>query len=211
MAPQPPRTGIDLVAIRPYRWVGLIVILIVLLAVLAVILANRPESLSQRRAQFRSMVTTLRSDVAACNTRTQGAVSAWEMSIQDSAVVADAEKKAQAAAAACDPSSSSVLFNLTVYSVPSSLPNLRLNYAVSCLGVWAQEDVRPALQAVEDLLREPGDQAAALSYRQESGFAAANLASANLVLQRAARKLGVTGVLPLRLTSLSTSALDPTP
>lgn len=153
------------------------------------------------------MVATLRSDLASCNARAQAAVSAWEVSVDDNAAIVGAEKKALSASAACNPSTNNALFNLSVYAVPSSLPNLRLDYAVSCLGVWAQEDVRPAMKAVQDLLRQPGDQEAALSYRRESGFAADNLNSANLVLQRAARKLGVAGLVSMNLTQLSTSAL----
>jgi len=207
MARQRPLPRTDLVARRPYRRLGLIVILAMLAAAVAVVLGSRPESLSQRRVQFRSMVATLRSDLASCNARTEAAVSAWTVSVHDNAAVAGAEKKALSASAACNPSTNNALFNLTIYAVPSSLPNLRLDYAVSCLGVWAEEDVRPAMKAVQDLLHRPGDQEAALSYRRESGFAANNLNSANLVLQRAARQLGVAGVVSLHLAQLSTSAL----
>ena len=190
--------------LRAYRWLGLAGVVVVLCAD-ASILLSQPTSASQRRTQFHSMVATLRADLTACDNRAAAAVWAWQKRVQGSGSLSHAEAPAKAAAVACNPSTGNGVFNLTLYAVPTALPKLRLNYAVSCLGVWAQEDVQPAMLAIQDLLRQPADQTEATAYRRAAGFAASNLASANLVLQRAARKLGITDFAPLQLTSLTTT------
>jgi hypothetical protein len=181
---------------------------VVVLSAAAAILISQPTSASQRRAQFHAMAATLRSDLAACDNRAAAAVSAWQKRVKSSGGGRQlAQATAKAAAVACNPSTGNGIFNLTLYAVPTTLSKLRLNYAVSCLGVWAQEDVQPAMLAIQDLLRQPADQAEATAYRRASGFAASNLASANLVLQHAARKLGITDFTPLQLTSLTMTGL----
>jgi hypothetical protein len=194
---------------RRRYWVAAATALVVLVVASTVVLLNQPASSTQRRADFEDMTATLRSDLRTCNRGAELALTAWKQRAQGLRTLAAAERRVQAAASACDPSRDDSLFNLTVYAVPSALSHLRLNYAVSCLGVWAQEDVQPALLAAHELLRQPQDQAAAVAYRRESGFAASNLATANLVLRRAATKLGVGNFRGIRLTALPGTSLPP--
>jgi hypothetical protein len=157
------------------------------------------------------MVRTLRSDLAGCNSRASAAISAWQGVVRGSESTARAEKAAQTAARACTPDTDSAVWELTLYAVPSSLRSLHLNYAVSCLGVWAQEDVQPAMEVEENLLHHPGDQSRITTFQRLAGWAAGNRASANSTLRRAARKLGIASFIPISLTSLAGAGLPLSP
>lgn len=204
----PGRTG------RPrvrYRLVAAAVILVALGTVTAVaVFSSRPTAI-QKRTDFTTMVRTLRSDLAGCNSRASAAISAWQGVVRGSESTARAEKAAQTAARACTPDTDSAVWELTLYSVPSSLRSLHLNYAVSCLGVWAQEDVQPAMAVEEDLLHHPGDQSRITTFQRLAGWAAGNRASANSTLRRAARKLGIASFIPISLTSLAGAGLPLSP
>jgi len=200
----PGRTG------RPrvrYRLVAAAVILVALGTVTAVaVFSNRPTAI-QKRTDFTTMVRTLRSDLAGCNSRASAAISAWQGVVRGSESTARAEKAAQTAARACTPDTDSAVWELTLYAVPSSLRSLHLNYAVSCLGVWAQEDVQPAMEVEENLLHHPGDQSRITTFQRLAGWAAGNRASANSTLWRAAQKLGIASFIPISLTSLAGAGL----
>jgi hypothetical protein len=204
----PGRTG------RPrvrYRLVAAAVILVALGTVTAVaVFSNRPTAI-QKRTDFTTMVRTLRSDLAGCNSRASAAISAWQGVVRGSESTARAEKAAQTAARACTPDTDSAVWELTLYAVPSSLRSLHLNYAVSCLGVWAQEDVQPAMEVEENLLHHPGDQSRITTFQRLAGWAAGNRASANSTLRRAARKLGIASFIPISLTSLAGAGLPLSP
>ncbi len=204
----PGRTG------RPrvrYRLVAAAVILVALGTVTAVaVFSNRPTAI-QKRTDFTTMVRTLRSDLAGCNSRASAAISAWQGVVRGSESTARAEKAAQTAARACTPDTDSAVWELTLYAVPSSLRSLHLNYAVSCLGVWAQEDVQPAMEVEDDLLHHPGDQSRITTFQRLAGWAAGNRASANSTLWRAAQKLGIASFIPISLTSLAGAGLPLSP
>jgi len=206
----PGRTG------RPrvrYRLVAAAVILVALGTVTAVAVFSshsRPTAI-QKRTDFTTMVRTLRSDLAGCNSRASAAISAWQGVVRGSESTARAEKAAQTAARACTPDTDSAVWELTLYAVPSSLRSLHLNYAVSCLGVWAQEDVQPAMEVEENLLHHPGDQSRITTFQRLAGWAAGNRASANSTLWRAAQKLGIASFIPISLTSLAGAGLPLSP
>lgn len=182
-------------------------VLAALVAVVAMLLVRGPASTAQRRTDFTTMVRTINSDLAKCNANVSAAISGWQRVEHGSDSQPRAEKAAQRAAQSCAPSTANAIWQLSLYSVPSSLLGLRLNYAVSCLGVWAQEDVQPAMRAEQILLHGPGDRHAATTYRRLAGWAAGNLASANSTLRRAARRLGVGDFIPIHLTSLAAVGL----
>jgi len=148
------------------------------------------------------MMQTLRADLATCDAKASTAIARWRPGEAGHGWVARAHKAAQAAVRACAPGTDRAIFDLTLYSLPDSLMGLHLEYAVSCLGVWAQEDVAPAMRTEETLLANPGDQTAASAYRREASWAAINLRSANMALRRAADKLGVAEFTPVQLTSI---------
>ena len=148
------------------------------------------------------MMQTLRADLATCAATASTAVARWRPGEAGHGGVERAQKAARAAAGACAPGTDSAIFDLTLYSLPDSLLGLHLEYAVSCLGVWAQEDVAPAMRTEETLLANPGDQAAVSAYRRDANWAERNLRSANLALRRAADKLGVAEFTPIQLTSI---------
>lgn len=163
-------------------------------------------SAAQRRVAFTAMVQTLRRDLASCDARASSAVSALRLFRDGALPESDAHQVAQMAARACAPGSANAIWNLSLYSVPSWLGVRDLNYAVSCLGVWAEEDVRPAMIDAEILVGNPGDRSAQADFRRLAGWAADNLASANAILERSAHKFGISGFQPLSLVSLSRAA-----
>ncbi|MGC2191160.1 MAG: hypothetical protein WA751_02380 [Candidatus Dormiibacterota bacterium] len=193
--------------LRRWRWLAVAVVVITLVAVGAAILVSRPAGAAQQRSDFTTMVRTLRADLAGCNSRAATAISTWRLTEQQPDSAIPAERAARATVRACSPGTDDAIFDLTLYAVPTSLSALHLGYAVSCLGVWAEEDVVPAMRNEEELLRRPGDQSAATAYLRQAGWAAQNLASANSTLRRAGGRLGVTGFSPIRLTALDSDGL----
>jgi len=186
---------------RP-RWLGAAVILIVLALASAALVGSRPAGTAQKRSDFQTVMQTLRTDLATCNAKASTAISRWRPGEAGHGWVEQAQKAAQAAARACAPGTDSAIFDLTLYSLPNSLLGLHLEYAVSCLGVWAQEDVAPAMRTEETLLANPGDRAATSAYQREASWAEGNLGAANVALRRAAGKLGVADFTPIQLTSI---------
>jgi len=185
-----------------YRW-GVVAIVVVILAAVSVLfLMSRPAGLTARRAAFLSMEQTLHSDLAGCNSKASAAISRWTPAEVDPGWMRRAQKAARAAVHACTPGTDTAVFQLTVYSLPAALSGLHLNYAVSALGVWAQEDVAPAMRSEETLLAKPGDKAAATALLRQAGWADENLSAANSTLRRAARKLGLPDFTPIGLTSI---------
>lgn len=98
-----------------------------------------------------------------------------------------------------------MIWELTLYSVPSSLRGLGLDYAVSCLGVWAQEDAAPAMQLAQSLARTPSDGSARARYAQLARWAEFNANTANSSLVRAGRSLGLAQAETIALPSLALS------
>lgn len=196
------------IRIRVRHWrVVAAVIAVALVAIGGLILISRPAGAAQKRTDFAAMVLTLRTDLAGCSTKASEAITDVRLTERGSDSVDKAEKAAQSAAQGCAPGTANAIFELTLYSVPTSLSGLNLNYAVSCLGVWAQEDVGPAFRNEKILLAHPGDQSAASAYRLQAGWAAANLRSANSILRRAAGKLGVADFSSIQLTSIEAVGL----
>lgn len=193
--------------LRRYRLVGIAVAAAVAVAVIAVILVSRPAGPVQKRADFTTMLQTLRSDLSACSAKASAALSAWRPAETGVDSKNRAVKAAQAAARACTPGTDNAIFELTLYSLPTSLSGLHLNYAVSSLGVWAQEDVAPAMRDEEILLADPTDKVAGTTYQRLAGWAGDNLAAANSTLRQAARRLGVTHFTPIQLTSIQAAGL----
>jgi len=159
-------------------------------------------SRSQRRVDFATMVGTLRADLGGCNAKTSVAMAAWQRVDLSEEFRAAAARQAQSASRACAPATDNSVWKLTLYSLPSSLDGLHLDYAVSCFGVWAQEDVSPAMTAEARVLLRPADPGSLASYRQLAGWAASEGAIANTTLIRAAKKLGIKGFSGIPLTRL---------
>ncbi|HUY25121.1 MAG TPA: hypothetical protein VMV09_07450 [Candidatus Saccharimonadales bacterium] len=208
VAPGPTATAVP--SPRSARWrVGRFQVLAsaIVLAALATAIALAPSqgtvSATQRRADFTAMVGTLRSDLGGCNAKASAALSAWQRASrgQESRVVA--ARLAQLASRACAPAAGNSVDKLTLYSLPSSLDGLHLDYAVSSLGVWAQEDVSPAMTAEADLLRRSGDPGGVTTYNRLAGWADDDGAIANTTLRRAAHRLGITGFTGISLTQLT--------
>ncbi|MGH7640588.1 MAG: hypothetical protein ACREN7_04660 [Candidatus Dormibacteria bacterium] len=180
-----------------------------MLGVTVAVLGFTGASQAQQRRDFQGLVADLRLDLGGCSHLAQAAVTAWRRAPLDQQLAAAAAHRAHGA---CLPGTSNAVWNLTVYSVPGSLPQgLHLAYAVSALGVWAQEDVAPAMAAVETLARHPQDREAGQAYRRDAAFAKQNLASANRVLSRAAARLGDLHLRLLELVSLDLSGSQPAP
>ncbi|MGH7665769.1 MAG: hypothetical protein ACRENY_07480 [Candidatus Dormibacteria bacterium] len=173
-----------------------------IVAAVAYLLLSGSSGIAQKQRDFASMVATLRSDLSRCNSLAAAAVSDSLKMEDGSSSTEHAEVAAHAAARACVPASSTAVWNLTVYLLPSSLQGHHLNYAVSALGVWAQEDVAPAMRAERHWLANRSDRKATTTYDQDAAWATADLASANLTLRRAAKTLG-SNFRPLRLISLA--------
>jgi hypothetical protein len=181
---------------------------IVLAAATAIGLAVSRGSVSpaQRRADFTAMVGTLRSYLSGCDATASAAVSAWQLASRGQESRAAAATLAQIASRACSPATDNSVWKLTLYSLPSSLDGLHLEYAVSSLGVWAQEDVSPAMNAQAQLLRRSNDPDGITTYKRLAGWAANDGGIANATLRRAAQKLGITGFTGITLTSLAAVA-----
>ncbi|MGC1908591.1 MAG: hypothetical protein WA809_03205 [Candidatus Dormiibacterota bacterium] len=189
-----------------YRWAAAATVVVLLAAASAIFLVTRPVGPTTRRANFLTMEQTLRSDLADCNAKASAAISWWTPAVVPTGWMTRAKRAAQSAVYACSPDSSTAIFQLTLYSLPSALSGLHLNYAVSALGVWAQEDVAPAMRSEKTLLARPGDKAAVTAILRQAGWAAENLSAANSTLRHAARKLGFTHFTPIRLTSIQPGA-----
>ncbi|MGH7643930.1 MAG: hypothetical protein ACRENX_13145 [Candidatus Dormibacteria bacterium] len=185
---------------------GALVVLVFLAGGGIALVVTRPASSGQKAAAFRTMVEALRADLLECNTKVATALSSWHPTELGDSRQPRARMAAQAAARACAPSTDPAIFQLTVYSLPPALSGLHLDYAVSALGVWAQEDVTPAMRNEVTLLAHPGDRGAASAYRREATWAATTLATADSTLQRAADKLGVGHFRPIQLTSIRPAA-----
>jgi hypothetical protein len=183
--------------------VAVAVIVAVLATATAVVVSNSSASVSQKRADFAAMVGTLRADLAGCNAKATAAVSARQRATRGQESRTAAAHQAQVASRSCAPATANSVWELSVYSLPSSLNGLHLEYAVSCLGVWAQEDVSPAMTAEAQLLRQQNDAGGATTYERLAGWAANDLAIANGTLRRAAQKLGISGFTEITLTSLT--------
>jgi hypothetical protein len=179
------------------------IVLAGLATAIALALNQGTVSATQRRADFTAMVGTLRSDLAGCNAKASAALSAWQRASRGQESRGAAARLAQLASRACAPSPGNSVGKLTLYSLPSSLDGLHLDYAVSSLGVWAQEDVAPAMTAEADLLRRSRDPGGATTYDRLAGWAADDGAIANATLRRAAQKLGITGFTGISLTALA--------
>jgi len=158
---------------------------------------------SQRRVDFTAMVGTLRADLGGCNAKTSVAMAAWQRVDRSEESRGAAARQAQLASRACAPATDNSVWKLTLYSLPSSLDGLHLDYAVSCLGVWAQEDVSPAMAAEARVLLRSSDPGSLASYRKLAGWAANERVIANATLGRAAQKLGIKGFRGIPLTTLA--------
>lgn len=170
---------------------------------IALAVSHGSFSTAQRRADFTAMVGTLRSDLDGCNANASAAISAWQRAGHGQESREAAARQAQFASRACAPATDNSVWKLTLYSLPSSLDGLHLAYAVSSLGVWAQEDVSPAMTAEAQLLQGPNDPGGMTTYDRLAGWAANDRAIANATLRRAAQKLGITGYAGISLTSLT--------
>ncbi|MGC1406240.1 MAG: hypothetical protein WA938_05835 [Candidatus Dormiibacterota bacterium] len=179
------------------------ILLAALAAAIALALSQGTVSATQRRADFTAMVGTLRSDLGGCNAKASAAISAWQRASHGQESRGAAARLAQLASRACAASPGNSVGKLTLYSLPSSLDGLHLAYAVSSLGVWAQEDVAPAMTAEADLLRRSSDPGGITNYNRLAGWAANDGAIANTTLRRAAQKLGIAGFTGISLTGLA--------
>jgi hypothetical protein len=169
---------------------------------IALAVSHGGDTPSQRRVDFTAMVGTLRADLRQCNAKTSAAVAAWQRVSRAEDSRSAAARQAQLASRACTPATDNSVWKLTLYSLPSPLDGLHLDYAVSCLGVWAEEDVSPAMTAeAQDLLR-PSDPGSLATYRKLAGWAANERTIANATLRRAANKLGIKGFSGVALTRL---------
>jgi hypothetical protein len=193
----PPRSN------HPIRWIGVAAILALLVAASAFVLATRQPDAASKRDAFATMVEVLRADLAGCSAAASSAISDWQLAHGASTGSLRAEREAQTAASACSPSTNNRIFNLTLYAVPSSLAGLDLTYAVSCLGVWAQEDVGPAMHDEVTLLHQPRDAGVSAAYERLAGWAAINLACANSTLKAAANRLGLSRFSTIKLVKLA--------
>ncbi|MGA8427200.1 MAG: hypothetical protein WB801_06395, partial [Candidatus Dormiibacterota bacterium] len=144
----------------------------------------------------------LRSDLDGCSASASAAISSWQRASHGQEARTTAAHQAEVASRACSPATDSSVWKLTLYSLPSSLDGLHLDYAVSSLGVWAQEDVSPAMTAEAHLLRRSSDPGGISTYKQLAGWAANDRGIANATLRRAAEKLGITGFSGIKLTTL---------
>jgi hypothetical protein len=195
---------------RRRSWLGigrlqvlaLAIVVALVAAGIALAVSHSGASPSQRRVDFTAMVATLRADLGGCNAKTSAALAAWQRVGRTEDSRAKAARQAQLASRACGPATDNSVWKLTLYSLPSSLDGLHLEYAVSCLGVWAQEDVSPAMTAEAQALLRPGDPGSLASYRKLAGWAANERTIANAVLGRAANKLGIKGFSGMGLTPL---------
>jgi hypothetical protein len=188
--------------VGPYQVLAVAVVVAVVATGIALAVGRGGVSQSQRRVDFTAMVGTLRSDLAGCNAKTSAAVAAWQRVSRAGETPTAAARQAQSASHACAPASDDSVWKLTLYSLPSSLDGLHLDYAVSCLGVWAQEDVSPAMTAEAKVLLGPSGPGSLASYHKLAGWAANERAIANATLRRAAQKLGIKGFSGIRLTAL---------
>jgi len=210
----PPVPGLATATTRPprreswlrvgrYQVVAMAIMVAVVAAGIAIAASHGGVSASQRRVAFTAMVSTLRADLAGCNAKTSAAITAWQRVSRAEESQAPAARQAQLASRACTPVTDNSVWNLTLYSLPSSLDGLHLDYAVSCLGVWAQEDVSPAMTAEAHVLLQSSDPGSLASYHKLEGWAASERAITNAVLRRAAKRLGIKGFSGIALTSLA--------
>lgn len=179
------------------------IVLAALATAFALTVSQGSVSAAQRRADFTAMVATLRSDLDGCNANASAAISAWQRASQGQESRGAAARQAQFASRACAPATDNSVWKLTLYSLPSSLDGLHLDYAVSSLGVWAQEDVSPAMTAEAQLLRRPSDPSGITAYDRLAGWAANDRAVASATLRRAAQRLGIAGFTGISLTPLT--------
>jgi hypothetical protein len=182
------------------------IVLAALVTAIALAVSQGSVSATQRRADFTAMVGTLRSDLDGCNANASAALSAWQRARTGQESLGAAARQARSASRACSPASDNSVWKLTLYSLPSSLDGLHLDYAVSSLGVWAQEDVSPAMTAEAQLLLRPNDPGGVTTYDRLAGWAADDRAIANSTLRRAAQKLGIAGFTGISLTAMTAVA-----
>lgn len=197
--PRQSRSGLR---IGPYQVLALAIVLAAAATAIALAVSHGSGSAAQRRADFSTMVGTLRSDLNGCSASASAALSGWQRASHGQEARTTAARQAEVASRACSPATDNSVWKLTLYSLPSSLDGLHLDYAVSSLGVWAQEDVSPAMTAEAQLLRLSSDPGGISTYNRLAGWAANDRGIANATLRRAAKKLGITGFSGIALTSL---------
>ncbi|MFZ0995298.1 MAG: hypothetical protein WAO09_04875 [Candidatus Dormiibacterota bacterium] len=188
--------------VGPYQVLAAVIVVAVVATGIALAVGHGSVSTSQRRVDFTAMVGTLRTDLGRCNAKASVAVAAWQRVSRAEETHVTAARQAQAASRACAPASDNSVWKLTLYSLPSSLDGLHLDYAISCLGVWAQEDISPAMTAEARLLLRPSDPDGLSSYHRLADWAANERAIVNATLRRAAQRLGIKGFSGIALTSL---------
>lgn len=170
--------------------------------VLLVTLGGGGSTPAQKRATFTSTVTQLRADLRQCSGDAAAAVSAFRLVEAGASPRRQAVESARKAAAACAPASDSGIWNLSLYVIPSQVRDRNLDYALSCLGVWAQFDVAPAMKDIETVLGNANDGAAVSAYKSLADSAASLGTTADSALRRDAHRLRLTNFRPISLPSL---------
>jgi hypothetical protein len=148
------------------------------------------------------MVTQLRTDLRGCSRGAAAAVSAYRLAEAGTGPRRQALENAHRAAAACVPASDNGIWNLSLYVIPSQLRSQSLDYALSCLGVWAQFDVAPAMKDIEAVLGKANDEAAASAYMSLADSASSVGSTADSALHHEAHRLHLTNLHPISLPSL---------
>lgn len=115
---------------------------------------------------------------------------------------ADARK----AASTCVPNGDNGIWRLSLYVVPDSVRSRSLDYAVSCLGVWAQFDVAPAMLDIEKVLDGGNPKLARSDYARSAQAAVTVGRAADLGLERESVRLGLSQPQQIGLPALSLSS-----
>jgi hypothetical protein len=157
---------------------------------------------AQKRAAFTSMVTQLRADLRECSGDAAAAVSAYRLAEAAGGSRQQALESARKAAAACVPDSDNGIWNLSLYVIPSQVRSRNLDYALSCLGVWAQFDVAPAMKDIEIALGKANDAAAVSAYMRLAKSAVNIGTAAESALRHDAHQLHLTKFQSILLPSL---------
>lgn len=183
---------------------GALAVLVV--AVLAIVLlvtrGGGGSSPAQKRAAFASMVTQLRTDLRECSGDAAAAVLAYRLAEAGGGPRRQALESARKAAAACVPANDNGIWNLSLYVIPSQVRSRNLDYALSCLGVWAQFDVAPAMKDIEIALGKANDGAAVSAYMSLADSASSVGTTADSALRHDAHRLHLTNFQPISLPSL---------
>lgn len=182
---------------------ALAALLVVGLAILLITTAGGGRSTpAQQRTVFASMVKRLRFDLRECTRDTAHAVSTFRRAEEGGGSKRQAIEGARVAAAACVPATDTGIWNLSLYAVPDPVRNRTLDYGVSCLGVWAQFEVAPAMKDIEKALDGDSESAAIAGYELIAKGAASVKTIADSAFQQEAVRLRQTGVQPISLPSL---------